>query len=1151
VVSLATASILNSLGGIPLSVSMDDEGGVASVEFEASSESYYILLFGETVTGIEPVALIDGSRASGIFPAIDSVGDQRSGFFAVQSFSLSDPHDADLDGMDDVFESTWQFLNPFDPMDADLDQDGDGLTNFEEYVRGTDLNSRDTYALESLSESFVVGKVGSVESVRAQVSDAGLGVDGALLVLETIAPGGRVFSTTINADPNGLLQHAVPVLPGTTKVTVRGRSALNELVYFISSATFLPIPNLGQDYLAGERGTFLATVEGEVPSWWQFGGSVDVILLNEKEERRESFHVGKDGSVTYSARIPPGRSTIRFSSPDWPGQNVTFTVFGKTAVAEALEFVDPVSTRNQWLTARSSKVVRVLATSSDGQGIGGVEVSLAVPEGKARLEPSVGFTNREGELVVEVTPESAGLLSLVARSRDQEVEARFPVAPLTYDAHLRPVFQKCTACHHEDHPLPLLTFEQIRYGIGSRAGQAIVDPSRPDESPLVFMTRAEEGEMFLNTQCCLATPPLTVDDSDLIREWVASGALEAFIQAGEPVELRTNGGLDQVGVPGTTVPEIIRFVVLDALGVVVPLVGVTVTSESPLDRVTMKSGESDFSGEIHVQVDLSEDKSERVLSLEAPDFELSKAFQLKINPSYRGGVLSGSEHPFDKALLSVLKPLNLEPTIRSSRSEFVKRVVEDATGRHPDLNDPDLGEFLRTYFSSQDTKEDRNVLIDGLIHSRPFLRHWVSERISTWVEVPAKADPRDGEPRFDEPLIEMLEADDSLARMVEVIGLLGGDEPEWGQSGSSEAGFAITSTHDVMDGGKNSFEKLFNNFTGASIGCARCHDHKLTEPQDDPLWTQAQAYEMYAFSVTSPDALNVTQADGSKVENKLSYPVWWGDGEGKRLESQNSIFDPDINWVESVVSRRAELWGRVTRSPIFYRAVGHRIWGEIVGQLVDPLDIRESTLRPLRESGMIRFFNSLEDEFRGVDSRLGEFLHLCFTSNVYQLSSEENGDYDSKADVFLGRFPVRRRFAEVLSHGMHVASKTPFESHREIFLQVLGYPARRLVPFWDHRRDSAGVSEALMVLNSRDSSAWKAGQASSRIQSDFASRLALVDDLGRHDLFVELASELVFESLLRSPSIDELIAIEELDPTVENLVDLVAALTASSEFLFR
>jgi hypothetical protein len=970
-------------------------------------------------------------------------------------------------------------------------------------------------------------------------------------VLETIAPGGEVSSTTVNADPSGLLQHALPVLPGTTKVTVRGRFALNELVYFISSATFLPIPNLGQDYLAGERGTFLATVEGEVPSWWKSEGIVDVVLLNDREERTESFNVGKDGSVLFSTRILPGRSTIRFSSPDWPGQNVAFTVFGKTAVAEILEIADPVSTGDQWLTARSPRRVRILATSSDGQGIGGVELSLAVPEGKARLEPSIGFTNREGELVVEVTPESAGLLSLVASSGEQEVEARFPVAPLTYDAHLRPVFQKCAACHHEDHPLPLLTFEQIRYGIGSRGGQAIVDPSRPDESPLVFMTRAEEGEMFLNTQCCLTTPPLTADDSKLIREWVASGGLEAFIQPGEPVELRTNGGLDQVGVPGTMIPETIRFVVLDATGVAVPLVGVTVTSENPLDRVRMTNGESDFSGEIHVQVNLSEEPSDRILSLVAPDFDLSRAFSLKINPSYSGGVLTGSEHPFDKALLSVLKPLNLEPTSRSSRSEFVKRVVEDATGRHPDLNDPELGEFLRTYFSSQDTQFDRDALIDGLINSRPFLRHWVSERISTWIEVPAKADPRDGEPRFDEPLIEMLEDDDSMARMVERLGLLGGDEPEWGQSESSEAGFAITSTHDVMDGGKNSFEKLFNNFTGASIGCARCHDHKLTEPQDNPQWTQEQAYGMYAFSVTSPDALNVTQADGSKVENKLSYPVWWGDGEEERSESNKVIYDPDINWVESVVDRRAELWGRVTKSPIFYRAVGHRIWSEIGGQLVDPLDIRESTLRPLRESGMIRFFNSLEDEFRGVDSRLRDFVRLCFTSEVYQLSSEASGDYDSKADVFLGRFPVRRRFAEVLSHGMHIASKTPFESHREIFLQVLGYPARRLVPFWDHRRDSAGVSEALMVLNSRDSSAWKAGQANSRIQSEFASRLSLVDDQGRRELFVELASELVFESLLRDPNRDEMRVIEGLDPTVENLVNLVAALTASSEFLFR
>jgi len=45
VVISGTGSVLNSLVGIPLSVSVDDDGGLARVGFEASSESYYILLF--------------------------------------------------------------------------------------------------------------------------------------------------------------------------------------------------------------------------------------------------------------------------------------------------------------------------------------------------------------------------------------------------------------------------------------------------------------------------------------------------------------------------------------------------------------------------------------------------------------------------------------------------------------------------------------------------------------------------------------------------------------------------------------------------------------------------------------------------------------------------------------------------------------------------------------------------------------------------------------------------------------------------------------------------------------------------------------------------------------------------------------------------
>jgi hypothetical protein len=68
--------------------------------------------------------------------------------------STAAPKDSDGDGMPDDWERRYG-LNPHDASDANGDKDGDGYTNLEEYLNGTDPNKSQVKLLPSWRTEFV------------------------------------------------------------------------------------------------------------------------------------------------------------------------------------------------------------------------------------------------------------------------------------------------------------------------------------------------------------------------------------------------------------------------------------------------------------------------------------------------------------------------------------------------------------------------------------------------------------------------------------------------------------------------------------------------------------------------------------------------------------------------------------------------------------------------------------------------------------------------------------------------------------------------------------------------------------------------------------------------------------------------------------
>ncbi len=145
----------------------------------------YTFLFddtGTTYSSSNPaVATVDGE---GLITAVSRgtvvITVRADGVAATRMFTINIPNDADSDGMPDEYERLYG-LNLNDAADAALDADGDGLTNLQEFTRGTNPRAADTDG-DGLNDSAEVAR--GTNPLRADTDGDGLN-DGREVTLGT------------------------------------------------------------------------------------------------------------------------------------------------------------------------------------------------------------------------------------------------------------------------------------------------------------------------------------------------------------------------------------------------------------------------------------------------------------------------------------------------------------------------------------------------------------------------------------------------------------------------------------------------------------------------------------------------------------------------------------------------------------------------------------------------------------------------------------------------------------------------------------------------------------------------------------------------------------------------------------------------------
>lgn len=404
----------------------------------------------------------------------------------------------------------------------------------------------------------------------------------------------------------------------------------------------------------------------------------------------------------------------------------------------------------------------------------------------------------------------------------------------------------------------------------------------------------------------------------------------------------------------------------------------------------------------------------------------------------------------DELVHARLKQLEYIPAVRTSDSEFLRRVYLDVTGLLPSVE-------TTQKFLADTATDKRAKLIDELLASSEHAKFQTLQWGDT-LRIRNTSVSSPGVFKFYRWLIRSFEQNKPYDQFARELLTASGSSFE---NPAANYFRTASNTNDCT-------ESTAQIFLGARLECAKCHNH----PHEK--WTQDNYYGLAAF-------FNRIQRDTTLRKDEMFISVAdKGEVTQPRTSQQMKPWLPGVGDVdiEDGIDRRLTLadWLTSPENSLFAKVEVNRLWRSVMGKgIVDPAD----DFRASNPPSNAELLDALAADFVKHKFDRRHILRVILNSQTYQRSSKIDSQNEAD-DRYFSRYARRLLTAEQLLDAVcdvtgvsesfsglpagTRATQLPSPDFGKAFLKVFGQPERTSVCQCE-RSDDLNLSQALQIAN--------------------------------------------------------------------------------------